>query len=104
MDLGVDPIGLFKFTKAILNKEPIKIFNNGNMKRDFTYVSDLVEGISLLVNKIPKYTNNKTFKNDSISKVAPFRIVNIGNSHPVELIDFINELEKNWELKQKEIL
>ena len=56
--------------KAILNKEPIKIFNNGNMKRDFTYVSDLVEGISLLVNKIPKYTNNKTLKNDSISRCS----------------------------------
>ncbi len=98
---GRPDMALFKFTKAILNKEPIKIFNNGNMKRDFTYVSDLVEGISLLVNKIPKYTNNKTLKNDSISKVAPFRIVNIGNSHPVELIDFINELEKKLGIKAK---
>ena len=66
------------------------------MFRDFTYIDDLVKAIFLLISKIPKNINNRKniVKNDSISNVAPFRIINIGNSQPINLLDYINELEK----------
>jgi len=65
------------------------------MNRDFTYVDDLVKAIFLLSSKEPAQVNkrNEIIKNDSISPVAPFRIVNIGNSKPINLVDFIRELE-----------
>ena len=65
------------------------------MLRDFTYVADLVKAIFLLTSKEPNNANNRkeTIKNDNISAVAPFRIVNIGNSEPINLLDFIKELE-----------
>ena len=66
------------------------------MKRDFTYVSDLVKAIYLITSKIPLKVNQRKdiIKNDSLSNVAPFRIVNIGNSKPINLLDYIKELEK----------
>ena len=69
----------FKFTKSILNK--IDVFNKGNMYRDFTYISDVVRAIELIMNKIPKLNSIKKYKNDSLSKVAPYRILNIGNQN-----------------------
>jgi len=86
---------LFKFTKNILLGEPIDVYNNGNMLRDFTYIDDLVKAIFLLISKVPsKHKKNKEIlKNDTISPVAPFRVVNIGNSKPINLLDFIRELE-----------
>ena len=88
-------MALFKFTKNILSDKPIDVYNKGNMYRDFTYVDDLVKAIFLLTSKIPKNLNQRkdTIKNDSISDVAPFRIVNIGNCNPVNLFEFIKELE-----------
>ena len=93
---GRPDMALFKFTSNILSGKPIDVYNNGNMVRDFTYVTDLVNAISLLTDKIPLLPRNrdKQIKHDSISDVAPFRVVNIGNSNPINLLDFIAELEK----------
>ena len=93
---GRPDMALFKFTNNILSDIPIDIYNDGKMKRDFTYINDLVRAIYLLFPKIPENAKNKsmTITNDSISNVAPFRIVNIGHSEPVDLLDFINQLEK----------
>jgi len=90
---GRPDMALFKFVNGIVNNKPIDIYNNGEMYRDFTYVDDLVNGIKLLVNCIPN--NKKVSENDSLSIVAPFRIVNIGNSNKIKLIDFINVIEEN---------
>lgn len=87
----------FRFTKAILNGEPIDIYNYGNMSRDFTYIDDLVHGMRLLIDTVPTVTTKlNAIENvkDSISKVAPFRVINIGNSRPCELLDFIEAFEK----------
>lgn len=99
---GRPDMALFKFTKNILTNKPIDIFNKGNMERDFTYIDDLVKAIFLLTLKIPsKLKNSLKFKNDSISSVAPYRIVNIGNARPINLLDFIALLEKALGKKAK---
>jgi UDP-glucuronate 4-epimerase len=92
---GRPDMALFKFTKNILSDKPIDVYNKGNMVRDFTYVDDLINAITLLISKVPLKTNKRKdiIKNDSISGVAPFRIVNIGNSRPINLLDYIKELE-----------
>ena len=94
---GRPDMAYFKFTKNILLGKPIDIYNKGNMYRDFTYVEDLVRAIFLLVNKIPENVNQRkdVISNDSISNVAPFRIVNIGNSKPINLLEFVYELERS---------
>ncbi|PUB12840.1 SDR family NAD(P)-dependent oxidoreductase [Yoonia sediminilitoris] len=85
----------YLFTKAIFDGTPIKVFNHGNMLRDFTYVTDLVRGIRLLMDVIPDHTMNDTrSKADSLSQVAPWRAVNIGNGVSVKLLDFIRALEQ----------
>jgi len=94
---GRPDMALFKFVNGIINNKPIDIYNNGEMYRDFTYVDDLVNGIKLLVNCIPD--NNKISENDSLSPVAPFRIVNIGNSNKIKLIDFIDAIEESLNKK-----
>ena len=93
---GRPDMAFFKFTKNIINRKPIDIFNHGKMKRDFTYIDDIIKSIILLKDIIPLDENSKNakYKNDSISPVAPFRVVNIGNSKPIELLDFISEIEK----------
>jgi UDP-glucuronate 4-epimerase len=91
---GRPDMALFKFTKGILANKKIDIYNNGKMYRDFTYIDDIVDGIRLLVNKIPNHKNFGKFNNDSLSSVAPFRILNIGNTKKVFLLDFIKEIEK----------
>ncbi len=92
---GRPDMALFKFTKAILSGNIIDIFNHGDMKRDFTFVDDLVKSIFLLSKKIPSNSKKrkKIFKNDSLSNVAPWRVVNIGNSKSIGLINYVNELE-----------
>ena len=90
-------MALFKFTKAILSNQPIDVYNYGDMVRDFTYIDDLVRAIELLAEKIPlteKQRSKGTLSFDSLSPVAPFRVVNIGNSSSVPLIKFIAEIEK----------
>ena len=95
-------MALFKFTKGIINDEPIDVYNNGDMFRDFTYVDDLVESIRLLIDCIPSKNIDDSVECDSKSNSAPFRIVNIGNSEQVNLMDFINLIEKK--LNKKAIL
>jgi len=89
---GRPDMALFKFTKGIINGEPIDIYNNGEMYRDFTYIDDIVKGIIALTSVPPKEEKNID-KNDSLSPVAPFRIVNIGNSNQVKLLDFVEAIE-----------
>ena len=103
---GRPDMALFKFVKLILAHEPIDVYNHGNMYRDFTYIDDLVNSIVLLIDKIPSKPNDRenTYKNDSLSNVAPHRIINIGNSNKILLTDFINEIEKNLQLKAKKNL
>lgn len=88
---GRPDMALFKFTRAILAGEPIDVYNHGDMWRDFTYVDDLVRGIRLLLDAVPG--QGGPYNGDSLSKVAPFRIVNIGNSTMVRLEDFITAIE-----------
>ena len=92
---GRPDMALFKFVKAIQFGKPIDIYNFGNMKRDFTYIDDLVMGINLLLHVIPDKNSfkQKSLSNDSISNSAPWRLVNICNSKSVHLMDFITELE-----------
>jgi UDP-glucuronate 4-epimerase len=83
-----------KFTSRILEGRPIDVYNHGQMRRDFTYVTDLVEAIILLIDAVPDYlTGQGKHVNDSLSPVAPFRVVNIGNSETVPLLDFIKAIE-----------
>ena len=91
---GRPDMALFKFTKGIINKKKIDIYNKGKMYRDFTYIDDIVNGITSLINKPPNSNQLGKIRNDSLSPVAPFRILNIGNTKKVFLLDFIKELEK----------
>jgi len=82
-----------KFTKAILEGRPIDVYNHGDMSRDFTYVEDLVQGIRLLIDAVPQRPDDTPDAGASLSPVAPYRIVNIGNSEPVPLMAFIEAIE-----------
>ena len=91
---GRPDMALFKFTRAILAGEAIEVYNHGDMKRDFTYVTDLVTAIQLLIDAVPvRPENGVVAPGDSLSPVAPWRVVNIGNSEPVQLTDFITAIE-----------
>ena len=96
---GRPDMAYFKFTKRIINKKKIDIYNQGKMHRDFTYIDDIVEGINSLINKAPNLKQSNKIKNDSLSPVAPFRILNIGNTKKVFLMDFIDTLEKQLKTK-----
>jgi UDP-glucuronate 4-epimerase len=85
-------MALFRFTEAILKGEPIEVYNHGRMERDFTYIDDLVEGIVRLIPKAP-VEGAPAGAMDSLSPVAPFRIVNIGHGRPVGLMEFIAAIE-----------
>jgi len=95
---GRPDMALFKFTKAMLAGEPIDVYNHGEMKRDFTYVDDIVEGISRLIENPPNTSVSVEVPNKSNS---PFRILNIGSNNPIMLMDFIKELEFALGLKAK---
>ena len=91
---GRPDMAYFSFTKDILAGKPIKVFNHGKMERDFTYVDDIVEGIVKLIDKAPapnKYWDES--KDDLSTSFAPYKIYNIGNNNPVQLMRFINALE-----------
>ncbi|NVK12823.1 MAG: GDP-mannose 4,6-dehydratase [Rhodobacteraceae bacterium] len=91
---GRPDMALFKFTKAIFEGKPIDVYNFGDMKRDFTYVTDLVEAICLLLDAVPvRPADGVVPEGDSLSPVAPHRIVNIGNSESVRLTTFIEAIE-----------
>lgn len=98
---GRPDMALFKFTRGILDGTPIEIYNHGEMYRDFTYIDDLVRAICLLVDVPPPSPSARTAEHgwqpipgDTLSAVAPWRVVNIGNSQPVRLLDFVDALEK----------
>lgn len=87
---GRPDMALFLFTKAILAKRPIDVFNYGKMKRDFTYIDDIIEGVVRVMDKIPE-TNSR--QNTHSASNAPYKLYNIGNNQPVELMHFIEVLE-----------
>jgi UDP-glucuronate 4-epimerase len=93
---------LFKFTKAILEGRPIDVFNQGYMKRDFTYIDDVIESVTRVMDIIPG--PDPTWASDApdpSSSLAPFRLYNIGNSEPVALLDVIQWLEEALGRKAK---
>lgn len=97
---GRPDMALFLFTKAILAGEPIQVFNNGEMKRDFTYVADIVGGITRVLDH-PPLPDSINLEDPSVSKTAPYKIYNIGNSSPVLLMDFIEAIETKLGIKAK---
>ncbi|MEI6679656.1 MAG: NAD-dependent epimerase [Mariniphaga sp.] len=97
---GRPDMALFLFTKAILAGEPIQVFNNGEMKRDFTFVEDIVGGITRVLDHppLPDATNAA---DPSVSRTAPYKIYNIGNGSPVRLMDFIEAIETKLGISAK---
>ncbi len=97
---GRPDMSYFLFTKAIYESKALKVFNNGEMERDFTYVSDIVNGVIQVINNPPKknyqWTSNSP---ESSSSIAPYKLYNIGNSKPVKLLDFIRTIEKSIGVK-----
>lgn len=92
---GRPDMALFLFTKAILEGRPIQVFNHGNMKRDFTYIDDIVEGVVRVLDNPPQPKAGWSGKDpEPGSSKAPYKVYNIGNSAPVLLMDFIREIEK----------
>lgn len=92
---GRPDMALFLFTKAILEGKAIDVFNHGKMKRDFTYIDDIAEGVFRLIKRTPKEDKNwDAFNPDPSSSRAPYRLFNIGNNNPVELSQFISAIEK----------
>jgi len=99
---GRPDMALFIFTKKILNGEEIDVFNKGQHKRDFTYIDDIVEGIAHVTSDIPTSDSNwNSDKPHPSTSIAPYRLHNIGNSTPVELMYFIELIEKNLDRKAK---
>ena len=91
---GRPDLALYKFVSAILEDRPIDIYNHGDMYRDFTYVDDLVKGIRLLIDTVPQRPEDGVVpEGDSLSPVAPYRVVNIGNSQKIRLLDFVDAIE-----------
>ncbi|MFC1869288.1 NAD-dependent epimerase [Thermodesulfobacteriota bacterium] len=99
---GRPDMALFIFTKAILEDEPIDIFNHGDMKRDFTYIDDIVKGTIKVLDNPPKGDSSWNGKGpDPSGTLAPYRIYNIGNNSPVSLMDFIEAIEQSLGRKAK---
>lgn len=103
---GRPDMAYYSFTKSILSGKPIKIFNYGKMKRDFTYIDDIVDGIIKITESSPP-TYNPNYDRISLdpgSSYAPYRLYNLGNNKPVELIDFISVLERELGVEAKKEL
>jgi len=101
---GRPDMAYFSFTKNIIEGKPIKVFNYGNMERDFTYIDDIVEGVYKLLDVIPKPNPDWDETKDDIStSFAPYKIYNIGNNQPVQLMKFINILEEKIGKKAEKI-
>lgn len=91
---GRPDMAYFSFTQNILSEKPIKVFNHGEMERDFTYVDDIVEGIDKLIPLAPEANSDwNESENDLSTSFAPYKVYNIGNNNPVPLMRFINALE-----------
>ena len=92
---GRPDMALFKFTKAILAGKSIQVFNHGKHKRDFTYIDDIVEGVMRVLDQPAEANSDWSGNNpDAASSLSPWRMFNIGNNHPVELLDYIAALEE----------
>jgi UDP-glucuronate 4-epimerase len=92
---GRPDMALFLFTKAILADEPIKVFNNGNMQRDFTYIDDIVEGVVRVMNTVPQADPEwSSDKPNPSASCVPYKLYNIGNNQPVALMEFVDAIEK----------
>ena len=92
---GRPDMALFIFTKNILEGKPIEVYNHGKMQRDFTYIEDIVEAIKRLIPNVAEKSEDFSGKNPDPSRsVAPYRLHNIGNNSPVQLMDFIKAIEK----------
>jgi UDP-glucuronate 4-epimerase len=92
---GRPDMALFLFTRAILEDRPIDVFNEGQMKRDFTYIDDIIEGLRRVMDRIPAPDPAwRGDRPDPASSFAPYRLYNIGNNQPVALLDFISALEE----------
>lgn len=97
---GRPDMALFLFTKNILEGKPIDVYNHGNMVRDFTYIDDIIEGVVRVLMKVPAPDPNWSGDNpDPSSSSSPYRLYNIGSNNPVQLMDFIKEIELNLGLK-----
>jgi UDP-glucuronate 4-epimerase len=92
---GRPDMALFKFAAALFEGQPIDVYNHGNMRRDFTYIDDLIEALVLLLDCVPPKPGAREAlcANDSLSPVAPWRVVNIGAETPIALMDFIAAIE-----------
>ncbi|MBU2512900.1 NAD-dependent epimerase [bacterium] len=91
---GRPDMALFLFTKAIMEDQPIKVFNHGKMQRDFTYIDDIVEGVVRVMDNIATPNPGWSGDNpDAATSYAPYRLYNIGNNQPVQLLTFIEEIE-----------
>jgi UDP-glucuronate 4-epimerase len=103
---GRPDMALFLFTKAILENRPIKVFNHGKMLRDFTYIDDIIEGVVRVMGQLPEPNSGwRGDQPDPGTSYAPYKIYNIGNNNPVELIEFINVIENALKREaQKEFL
>tara|TARA_B100000795_G_C22609569_1_gene364531 strand:- start:151 stop:747 length:597 start_codon:yes stop_codon:yes gene_type:complete len=103
---GRPDMALFKFTKAILAGKKIQVFNYGKHQRDFTYIDDIVEGVIRVLDKPAKPNNDwNGDQPDSGSSLAPWRVYNIGNNNPIDLMDYIKSIEEELNLKAlKELL
>jgi len=99
---GRPDMAIYLFTEAIMNNEPIKVFNHGKMYRDFTYIDDIIDGVVKTLQK-PSESNPKwsSIKPKPDSSKSPFKVYNIGNSKPIKLLDFIEEIEKSLGIKAK---
>ncbi|MBU3980345.1 MAG: NAD-dependent epimerase [Proteobacteria bacterium] len=92
---GRPDMALFLFTKAILEEKPIKVFNHGRMQRDFTYIDDIIEGVVRIMGRLPEPDPTWNGDNpDPGTSYARYKIYNIGNNNPVELMEFIGVIEK----------
>jgi len=99
---GRPDMALFLFTRAILAGEPIDVYNEGRMERDFTYIDDIIEGVFRIMARPPDPDPSWNGGNpDPAGSFAPYRLYNIGNHQPVALLDFIAALEKNLGKKAK---
>ena len=91
---GRPDMALFKFTKGILDGKSIPVYNQGEMVRDFTYIDDIVEGVVRAIDRPPVLSSDNENNNSSAIRTTPYKIYNIGNSHPIPLMDYIQALEK----------
>ena len=99
---GRPDMALFKFTKKILNGDTIDIYNHGDMRRDFTYIDDIVDGIIRIQDVIPTVDSEwKVETGSAATSSAPYRVFNIGNGNPIKLLDFVESLETSLGIEAK---